>query len=151
MFRDMLKYVISQFFVITVGILFVTGISNSFAILNGEGVMEFQVTYPYLVILTGFLSSLPTCLLWFKEEPTKRQCYIRMGMHFVAVEVIVLLEGLWFGWYQNFSEGLKLFGIVIFVFLFVYAYSYFANKDTADTINEALAKFHQEENEEEEL
>lgn len=144
--RDMIKYIISQFFVITVGILFVTSVSNLVAAITKGDAITYSVYYPFLVLFTGFLSSLPTVLLWFREEPTKKQCYIRMAMHFVAIEAIVMLEGLWFGWYHSLGEAMKLFGIVIMVYLFVYAYSYFTNKDTADAINEALARFHQEEN-----
>ncbi len=143
--RDMIKYVVSQFFVITVGILFVSGIVNFAAVLNGEELAPYTPHYPLMIIFTGILSSLPTCLLWFREEPTKKQCYLRMLLHFVLVEAIVLAEGWWLLWYKNLAEGMKLAGIVILVFLFVYVYSYFINKDTADSINAALERFREEE------
>ncbi len=138
---------ISQFFVIAVGILFVSNLPNLFAALKGEEIVTYTGYYPLLIIFTGFLSSLPTCLLWFREEPTKRQCYVRMVLHFIVVEMIVLLEGFLFGWYYNLADGIKLAGMVALVFVIVYVYSYFANKDTANAINEALAGFWQEENE----
>lgn len=145
MMKDLLKYVISQFFVITVGILVITCLPNLAATFKGESVITYSAFYPYLVIFTGFLSSLPSVLLWFREEPTKKQCYIRMALHFVVVESIVMLEGYWFEWYKNAGEAVKLFGLILLVYLFVYIYSYFTNKDTADAINDALARFNQEE------
>lgn len=145
MMRDLMKYLISQFFVITVGVLVITSLPNLGATINGEETVVYNAFYPYMVIFTGFLSSLPSVLLWFREEPTKKQCYTRMAMHFVAVEVIVMLEGLWFEWYKNATEAIKLFGLVILVYLFVYMYSYYTNKDTAEAINDALARFNQDE------
>lgn len=144
MMRDLMKYLISQFFVITVGILVITSLPNLGATLRGEEIV-YGSFYPYMVIFTGFLSTLPSVLLWFREEPTKKQCYIHMAMHFIAVQVIVMLEGFWFEWYQNSNEAIKLFGLVLLVYLFVYLYSYYTNRDTADAINDALARFNQEE------
>lgn len=142
--RDMIKYVISQFFVITVGILFVTSVPDLIISIATGKVITYPMTYPLLVIFTGMLSSFPSFLLWFKEEPTKKQCYIHMVLHFVAVEAIVMLEGFCFQWYQNTKEALVVFGMVALVYVFVYAYSYFTNKDTADAINEALSRFNQD-------
>lgn len=146
--KDMVKYVITQFCVITVGILFVSGAANLILSQMRQETVTYSANYPLLVVFTGLVSALPSFLLWFKEEPTKRQCHIRMFLHFAAVELIVMLEGFFLGWYRDIVGALILFVIILLVYLLVYVHAYFTNKDTADAINEALLRFNCEEGDE---
>lgn len=143
--KDMVKYVITQFCVITVGILFVSGVANLILSQVRQETVTYSANYPLLVVFTGLISALPSFLLWFKEEPTKRQCHIRMFLHFAAVELIVMVEGFFLGWYRDGVGAVILFVIIFLVYLLVYVHAYFTNKDTADAINEALQRFHNEE------
>lgn len=146
--KDMVKYVITQFCVITVGILFVSGAANLILSQGRQETVTYSANYPLLVVFTGLVSALPSFLLWFKEEPTKRQCHIRMFLHFAAVELIVMVEGFFLGWYRDIVGALILFVIILLVYLLVYVHAYFTNKDTADAINEALLRFNCEEEDE---
>lgn len=59
---------------------------------------------------TGAVTSIPSLLFYFKEEPTKLQARIRIVIHFCLIQAIVMTEGfylvgtrifLWRFWFCN--------------------------------------------------
>lgn len=141
--RDTIKLVITHFFIITVGALFVTSISDLI-----EGNKMIPAELPWLILLTGIITALPSFLFCFKKEPSKRQFLVRCVLHFFVIEAIVMFEGRLFGWYSEFLGGIILFCMVLFVYILVWTYSYFVNRTLANDINCALKRINEnEENE----
>ncbi len=138
--KEDIKVLINNFLIITVGILLFTSVYNLII-----GCMEYSVVFPFQILFTGFLCSLPTLLFKFKTEPTKKQFFVRVFVHFVVIAAIVLLEGWWLEWYKSFAEGLIVFFIFLLVYLLAWGYTAFMNISEAKKINEALREFNEEE------
>lgn len=135
--KNTLKMILSHFFVITVGVLFVTSISE---ILDHGFSLEytFSASYPWTVMLTGVLGALPSLLFYFKKEPTRKQFLIRIIIHFILIVMLILTEGKLVGWYSNLVEGLSIFASILAIYVLVWFITYRANKNTAKNINKAL-------------
>lgn len=138
--KDMIKLVITHFFIITVGVLFVTSLSNL-----AEGNKLIPAELPWQILLTSAITALPSFLFYFKKEPTKKQFVARCIIHFVIIESIVMAEGALFGWYKGFLGGVILFGMILFVYLIVWIYSYFMSRSLANDINSALKRINEDE------
>lgn len=138
--KDTVKLVISHFFIISTGVLFIVSLSN--LLFDGNEPLSPEV--PWQILLTGILGALPTFLFHFKNEPTKTQFKVRTIIHFFVIEAIVMTEGALFEWYESFVGALVFFGVVLAVYLFVWAYSYFMNMNLAKDINAALKKFNED-------
>lgn len=140
--KEAIKMVVTHFFVICVAMLFFTSVGNLL-----EGVTALPIVYPFQVMITGVLTSVPSLLFHFKNEPSKKQFHLRFFIHFCIIEAIVMTEGALVGWYSDFINALVVFAIVMLVYAVVLLYSHFVDSDTANNINKALDRFH-EENEE---
>ena len=75
--KEIIKEVIKDFFIITVAMLFVVSLANSIALIE-----YYPPYFPWVVMGTGAVTSIPTLLFYFKEEPTKLQARIRIVIHF---------------------------------------------------------------------
>ncbi|MCI6616477.1 DUF3021 domain-containing protein [Ruminococcus sp.] len=142
--KDTVKLVISHFFIITTGVLFIISLSN----LLFDGNEPLSPELPWQIFLTGILGALPSFLFSFKNEPTKKQFRLRTVIHFIVIEAVVMTEGALFGWYGNFVGALVFFAVVLAVYLFVWAYSYFMNIHLAKGINAALKRFNEDDEDE---
>lgn len=140
--KDTLRFALIQFFIITVCIMFVIATVNT---------MSFGVhypidgTFPWVMMLTGLITSLPSFLLCFRNEPTKRQYYVRILLHFICIEAIVMTEGRLLGWYTTVQYGLIIAAMVMGVYALVWFFSTLALKSTAKSINKALEQFNSDE------
>lgn len=143
--KDTVKLVISHFFIISTGVLFIISLSN----LLFEGNEPLSPELPWQIFLTGILGALPSFLFYFKNEPTKNQFRLRTVIHFIVIEAVVMTEGALFGWYGNFVGALVLFVVILAVYLFVWAYSYFMNMHLAKDINAALKRFNEDDEDDE--
>lgn len=139
--KDTVKLVISHFFIISTGVLFIISLSN----LLFDGNEPLSPELPWQIFLTGILGALPSFLFYFKNEPTKKQFQLRTVIHFIVIETVVMTEGALFKWYGSFIDGLILFAVILAVYLFVWAYSYFMNMHLARDINAALKRFNEDE------
>ncbi len=87
--KEIIKEVIKDFFfIITVAMLFVVSLANSIALIE-----YYPPDFPWVVMVTGAVTSIPTLLFYFKEEPTKLQARIRIVIHFCLIQAIVMTEG----------------------------------------------------------
>lgn len=69
--KEIIKEVIKDFFIITVAMLFVVSLANSIALIE-----YYPPYFPWVVMGTGAVTSIPTLLFYFKEEPTNcRRAY----------------------------------------------------------------------------
>ncbi|MCH5202444.1 MAG: DUF3021 family protein [Oscillospiraceae bacterium] len=142
--KELIKMVITHFFVITVAVLFFTTLSNTI-----DGVEEYPIFFIWQVFITGIVSALPSIIFYSKKELTKRQWKLRYVIHFILIESIILTEGRIFNWYSNFLSALVIVLIVVFVYIVVFTYSYFIDFNDAQKVNSALRTFNKDEEEKE--
>lgn len=138
--KEMIKLVVTHFFIITVSMMFVICAANTVV-----GVKEYPAYFPWQIMFTGFLTALPSFMFYFKEEPSKKQFLFRTAIHFILIEFIVLIEGKLVGWYSTPGYALIMFFMIAFVYIIVFLYSYFVLKGTADSINKALEEYNSDE------
>ena len=143
--KDTVKLVITHFFIISTGVLFIISLSN----LLFEGNEPLSPELPWEIFLTGILGALPSFLFSFKNEPTKKQFRVRTVIHFIVIETVVMTEGALFEWYGGLADALVLFVVILAVYLFVWAYSYFMNMHLARDINAALKRFNEDDEDDE--
>lgn len=143
--KDTVKLVITHFFIISTGVLFIISLSN----LLFDGNEPLSPELPWQIFLTGILGALPTFLFYFKNEPTKNQFRLRTVIHFIVIETVVMTEGVLFKWYEGLVGALVFFAVVLAVYLFVWAYSYFMNMHLAKDINAALKRFNEDDEDDE--
>ena len=79
--KDTVKLVITHFFIISTGVLFVVSLSN----LLFDGNKPLPPELPWQVLLTGILGALPSFFFSFKKEPTKNQFLVRTVIHFIVI------------------------------------------------------------------
>ena len=127
------------FFIIILA-LFVVSLANSIALIE-----YYPPYFPWVVMGTGAVTSIPTLLFYFKEEPTKLQARIRIVIHFCLIQAIVMTEGFLLGWYKNFPMALLVFAMFTAVYLLTFLFSYITRTSTAKSINESLKRFNADE------
>lgn len=115
-------------------------LANSIALIE-----YYPPDFPWVVMVTGAVTSIPTLLFYFKEEPTKLQARIRIVIHFCLIQAIVMTEGFLLGWYKNFPMALLVFAMITAVYLLTFLFSYITRTSTAKSINESLKKFNADE------
>ena len=143
--KDTVKLVITHFFIISTGVLFIISLSN----LLFDGNEPLSPELPWQIFLTGILGALPTFLFYFKNEPTKNQFRLRTVIHFIVIETVDMTEGALFKWYEGLVGALAFFAVVLAVYLFVWAYSYFMNMHLAKDINAAIKRFNEDDEDDE--
>lgn len=139
--KDIIKMVISHFFIITVCVTGAIGISNLIAG-NRSG---YPPEFPLHMLLIGATSALPSFLFSFRREPTRRQFIIRVILHFICIMTVVLVEGYLLKWYGSIAEMLIIAGIVVLVYTVVWLITLRSNNKAERGINEALKNFNKEE------
>ncbi len=136
--KDMIKIVFQHFLMITVGVLFFTGISA----FSRE---SYPATYPWAVLLSGVVGSVPSLLFYFRNEPTRGQFIVRVVLHFIFIVIAIMTLGYFFGWYTDFSEGISVFIGVIIVYVLVWVLSFWLDQAQANSINDALKRLNDDE------
>ncbi len=134
-----MKLVFNQTMMVTSAVLFGLGIEALITHLAGDdNYFEWQWYIPLSIVLTGFLSSLPSILLVDNEKLTRRQLYIRLLLHFLCVYGIVAGCATVFDWYDT-ALG---FGVISFMYVIIYFFVWVASwwllKSDEKKINEAL-------------
>ena len=142
--REVIKAVITHFFVITVAVMFVISAQN---LIIGGPDYKYPAEYPWVIMLTGLLGALPTFLFYFKKENNKKQFYTRVVIHFVLITALILTEGRLVGWYDKFSEGVIIFISILAIYFFVWLFTCLMNRNIVNGINNALEKFNNDETE----
>ena len=141
--KDALKQIISQFFIITVCTMFVISATNLIA--SGGFKYNFDPSFPWVMMLIGLLGSLPSLLFRFGKEPTKKEFYLRVVIHFFAIQTVILTEGLFLGWFSTLENMLIIAAMVTAVYVLVWVFSIISDRSTAVNINKALKTFNEDE------
>lgn len=143
--KELIHYTIMVFFIITVCVMFVISAANA---LFAEGFgYRINAAFPWEMMLTGLLGALPTLVFCFRGEPTKRQFYTRVALHFLMIEAVILTEGFFLRWITDFSDCAIVALMILIVYALVWLFTILSNKKHADHINRALKSFNQDETE----
>lgn len=142
--KDTIKTLITHFFVITVSVLFVISLATAL-----NGVKYYPASYPWMILLTGVLTALPSLIFYSKKELSKKSYIIRTVIDFLINGSIVMILGYLWKWYTTFGYAILVFLMYVFVYVIVCAYSYFVQYQTAQSINKALERFNSDENNQE--
>lgn len=125
---------VKWFLYITTGILIVCGINYKLA-----GIEMITVNIFWMILFSGFVTTLVTVLLLPEEKDGKTKSYIKFALHYIALCMSMIPLGVWFGWIQfNLSGIAKMMidvGGVYLSAIFVY---YIIDCKQADEINRML-------------
>ena len=141
--KNAVKLAVTQFFVITVCAMFVISASN--ALFSDVINYPLDWSFPWVMMLTGLLGALPSFILVFINEPTKKQFYRRLAIHFLAIEAVILAEGYILRWYTTFTFMLIVALMVAAVYAMVFFLSLLYEKHKVKNINNALQSFNSDE------
>lgn len=142
---DKLKILFQQTLMISTAILFVIGVEGLVSHLTGRS-FEIEWYYPFSIILTGVLCSIPTLLLVMgAEESSKRRFILQVFLHCLAILAIVSIVGWIFNWYSALVQYLVVVIAYFVVYVFVWVATIWLHKDEENKINNALKNIQDEE------
>lgn len=146
--KESIKLVAMHFFIITVGVMFFTSIGPLIEC-GLSGKLVYPGWYPWMVMLTGLVGAIPSFLFHFKKdsEPTRKEFQIRIVLHFIVIETLIMIMGWVFKWYDGVFEALIVAVTIFAVYLFVWFFSYRINTSLAKNINEALKRINDDDEE----
>lgn len=112
-------------------IIFVQTVMISFGILAGisiqglltAGDFSFTWYHPASIIITGFLCSFPTLLLYSEKQVSRKMYIVRIVLHCFFLFALVMGLGWLFKWYTKPSGAL----IVAIEYVFVYSFVWITN------------------------
>ena len=142
--KDILRLAVSHFFIITVCVMFVVSAAN--LLFYKDFNYSIDGTFPWVMMLTGLLGALPTLLYYFPKEPTRKQFYIRVALHYLLINAVILGEGRLLGWFSTVPQMLIIAAMILAVYGLVWLFSSIAEKTQADNINKALQRFNEDDN-----
>ena len=142
--KDILRLAVSHFFIITVCVMFVVSAAN--LLFYKDFNYSIDGTFPWVMMLTGLLGALPTLLYYFPKEPTRKQFYIRVALHYLLINAVILGEGRLLGWFSTVPQMLIIAAMILAVYGLVWLFSSIAEKTQADNINKALQRFNGDDN-----
>ena len=142
--KDILRLAVSHFFIITVCVMFVVSAAN--LLFYKDFNYSIDGTFPWVMMLTGLLGALPTLLYYFPNEPTRKQFYIRVALHYLLINAVILGEGRLLGWFSTVPQMLIIAAMILAVYGLVWLFSIIAEKTQADNINKALQRFNGDDN-----
>lgn len=142
---DKLKILFQQTLMISTGILFVIGVEGLVSHLTGRN-FEIEWYYPFSIILTGVLCSIPSLLLMmWVEESSKRRFLLQVFLHCLVILAIVSIVGWIFNWYSTLVQYLVVVIAYFVVYVFVWVATIWIHKDEENKINNALKNIQDEE------
>ena len=130
---------IKWYFYITTGILFVCAINMTLS--REENIPSDTL---WKILLSGFLTTVVTMFFLFRESDSKFVMIYRMILHYLALSIVMILSGRWFGWLEFDISGIvmMLLSVAVVYFLTSFAY-YILDRKEAQEINQKLnEKYH---------
>lgn len=130
---------IKWYFYITTGILFVCAINMTLS--REENIPSDTL---WKILLSGFLTTVVTMFFLFRESDSKFVMGYRMILHYLALGIVMILNGRWFGWLEFDISGIvmMLLSVAVVYFLTSFAY-YILDRKEAQEINQKLnEKYH---------
>lgn len=122
------------FFYITTCVLIVCAVNMQIS-----GCVMINLNVLWQILGSGFLTSLVTVLLRPGERDSGRQMFIKMILHYIALCIVMMLYGYWFGWMEYTPSGILMMVVsVAAVYVMVYFSSLWIDMKRADEINQKL-------------
>lgn len=121
-------------FYITTSVLIVVAVNIQ---ISGDDIISADTLWK--ILASGFLTALVTVLMRPDEQNNWRSGVVKMVIHYVALCVVMIVLGYWFGWLELDFPGVVMMVIsVAFVYLLVFMAAYWLDKKQADEINQRL-------------
>lgn len=141
--KPIMKMLVSLFLMTTVCVMLVSSLLN--LIIGNVVLCRDAESYPWIAMLTGLIGTIPSLLLYFKDEPSKAKFYRHVILHFIMTEALILAEGALLKWYDDFRGAAILFIAIFIVYALVWLLNVLLNKTAADDINKALQNINHDE------
>lgn len=130
---------IKWYFYITTGILFVCAINITLS--REENIPSNTL---WKVLLSGFLTTAVTIGFLLRESDSKFVMIYRMILHYLALSIVMILSGRWFGWLEFDISGIVMMLLsVAVVYLLTFLVYYILDRKEAQEVNQKLnEKYH---------
>ncbi len=128
---NVFRYLIRDYFIIFTIILLAT------AVLNPSHAFTFREIM--LTALFALLGDLPSLINFTKKELSDKARYLRMVIHFVLLEVIILTFGNVLGQVSGLSQNILFAFEILGIYLLVIVITLLIDHKTASDINKQLA------------
>lgn len=129
-----LKDFVKWFLYITMGILIVCAVN--FQIADAESIPKETL---WQILLSGFLTTGITVLLYPRNGSNKSTFWVEVLAHYLALCIIMILCGYWFGWLDFDLGGIVMMVVsVAAVYGITFLIYYLIDLKQADEINQKL-------------
>ncbi|MCI7322278.1 MAG: DUF3021 domain-containing protein [Lachnospiraceae bacterium] len=129
-----LKDFVKWFLYITMGILIVCAVN--FQIADAESIPKETL---WQILLSGFLTTGITVLLYPRNGSNKSTFWVEILAHYLALCIIMILCGYWFGWLDFDLGGIVMMVVsVAAVYGITFLIYYLIDLKQADEINQKL-------------
>lgn len=98
----------------------------------------FGLDYLAKMLLFSLAGDLPILVFCSGKELSQQEWMVRMILHFVLLEVVLMTFGGIWGLYENFIEGIAFFLIVLLVYIGVRLIVFSDDSRQAEQMNQAL-------------
>lgn len=133
------KIIFNQTMMISTAILFEIGIQTLIQhLISGAKSFTWAWYFPISICVVGFLCSLPTYFILDLDGVNRREIWIRIGIHFILVGVILGLCGCLFHWYDSLFDFIAIIPVYIIIYIFIWGVMGWFAKVDERKINEAI-------------
>lgn len=103
--------------------------------------IHFGAEMMWQILLVALLTSAGTLL--YNDELSKKSTKIRCVIHYLTVNIIVVVCGIWFGWFHtdDLAQVIGMLILIAVIFLIVSAVSWKKVMKEADLMNRRLAEY----------
>ena len=103
--------------------------------------IHFGIEMMWEILLVALLTSVGT--LMYKDELSKKSTKIRCVIHYLMVNVIVVVCGIWFNWFHtdDLAQVIGMLILIAVIFLIVSVVSWKKVMKEADLMNQKLAEY----------
>lgn len=136
-FRESIKW----FVYITTGILIVVTVNFTLA-----GMETMSVNNLWKILLSAFLTTIVTVFFQPEDETRQHVAYLNLVLHYLALCVVMIICGKWFGWIEFNLAGILLMAIsVAVVYLLCFLTDLILDRRQAEAINKRLKERYSDE------
>lgn len=135
-FRNLLKRLVNSYFVIYGCCFFGTWIYC--AIFDSAAV--FGLGYFKDMAVFALLGDLPGALFYSSKELSKKQWNVRLLLHFLVLEMVLLIMARHLSLYHTALQGIVFAGIILLIYVLVRGICFAGDFEVARTINDRLQK-----------
>ncbi len=98
------------------------------------------------IAIISLLISIINTALFSKDKLSKKEFIIRIILHYILVNVVVIGSAYIFKWINNsMSQIISLIIIILAVYVFVFLSTYQSDKQAAEKLNEKISEYNKKE------